>query len=224
MIFIHCRRLKWLRGYHKLILMYHKVDIIASSRWWVTVDIFEKQISLLRKNYKFVNLDQYEQGNDSQVVLTFDDAYENIFNHAFPIMENYGIPFEVFINGDLIGDWNDFENEELLTRFCSIDHLKKMAGSGGRMQWHSRNHKYLPGLSEDELVSELDINNELRAMFPSPHFQWFAYPFGMHDERTMEMVRTLFSGALSVSEGSDTDRYQLNRVVVDNAWMPPNVY
>ena len=67
---------------------------------------------------------------------------------------------------------------------------------------------------------QLTVNSELRRRFAEPHFNWFAYPSGMHDQRSVDHVRKRFSGALSVDDGSASDRFQLNRITVDETWMP----
>jgi len=201
--------------------MYHKVDIVTPSRWWVSADRFEYQINTLRKKYDFVFLDDYDLDSSQQVVLTFDDGYENVYHHAFPILKKYKVPFEIFINGGLLGDWNEFDPHEMKTRFCSRSQLREMTESLARVQWHTWRHTQLPALTNPEIEFELTVSEDLRASFPDPHFRWFAYPSDLYDERSVELVRQRFKGALSVEAGSGTDRFQLNRVVADEEWNPP---
>jgi peptidoglycan/xylan/chitin deacetylase (PgdA/CDA1 family) len=205
-----------------MILMYHKVDIITPSRWWVSVQRFEHQIDLL-KGLDVVYLDQFEPGNKSQAVITFDDAYENVYRHAFPILRQRHLPFEVFVTSDVLSDWNDFDASEVMTRFCSRQQLQEMADGGGRMQWHTRSHRRMTKLSDEEIERELEIPDELRSIWPQPHFRWFSYPYGKHDEGIVAHVTDRFSGAVSVVDGSAHDRYQLNRVEVTQDWQPVQV-
>ena len=203
-----------------MIVMYHKVDVITPGRWWVSDKQFNQQICRLKKKYQIVHLDDYQIGSRDQAVLTFDDAYENVFNHAFPILRRHNIPFEIFVNGDFFGEWNEFDQDEVKTRFCNLTHLEEMSRFGGRIQWHSKSHKYLPGLNDEELNKQLAIEQSLRNNFPDPHLKWFSYPYGAHDDLVLSKVRKLFCGAVSVKDGSDSDIYQLNRVVADQAWAP----
>ena len=205
-----------------MILMYHKVDIITPSRWWVSVQRFEEQIDRL-KGLDVVYLDQFEPGNKSQAVITFDDAYENVYRHAFPILRRRRLPFEVFVPSDMLSDWNDFDASEVMTRFCSRQQLQEMANGGGRMQWHTRSHREMTKLSDEEIERELEIPDELRCVWPQPHFCWFSYPYGKHNERVLAHVTGKFSGAVSVDEGSPHDRYQLNRVEVTQEWQSVRV-
>ena len=155
-------------------------------------------------------------------VLTFDDAYENIYRHAYPLLKKERLPFEIFVIGGLIGDWNHFDDEEPLTRFASLDQLREMADGQGRIQWHSRTHRSLPELTDSEIEDELTIPPDLQEHFPEPHFRWLAYPYGLHDDRMVRLARRNFAGAVCVRTGDADDRWQLDRVIVDETTRFPS--
>src|SRR5690348_8363959 len=130
-----------------MILMYHKVDIITPNYLWVSVKRFQEQIDSL-KGRDVVYLDEFERENKSQVVITFDDAYENVYRHAFPILRRRRLPFEIFVISSVLSGWNDFDAPEVMTRFCSREQLQEMAHGGGRIQWHTRSHRRMTKLSD----------------------------------------------------------------------------
>lgn len=203
-----------------MILMYHKVDIVTPTLWWVTPGDLERQLDALKWR-RFVYLDDYSSP-DEQVVITFDDAYENVFRHALPILKARGLPFEVFVIGNVIGDWNDFDRKEPPTRFMSLDQLEAVAEAGGRLQWHTRSHPDLARLDIAAQVDELAVPDDLRTRFPDPHFSWVSYPGGSHVPRTISLARERFRGGVSVTEGEPGDRMQLNRVTVDRTTCLPD--
>lgn len=196
-----------------MILMYHKVDIITPTIWWVTPDDLDRHLGALQQR-KFVYLDEYQEGKD-HVVVTFDDAYENVYRHALPILRRHRVPFEVFVTSNLIGHWNDFDEGEPRTRHMNFHHLTDVVASGGRLQWHTRSHRNLTSLTDTETKLEMDVPEELRSQFPIPHFTWLSYPGGQHNERVVDIARRRFSGAVSVISGKAGDRWQLNRVTMD---------
>lgn len=196
-----------------MILMYHKVDLVTPTIWWVSPQDLDRQLAAL-KDRTFVYLEEYDPSRD-HVAVTFDDAYENVHRHALPVLRRHGVPFEVFIVGDRIGDWNDFDPGEPRTRHMDFAQLDEVAAAGGRIQWHSRSHPDLPRLTDAEIASELEVPEELRTRFPAPHFSWFSYPGGSHDGRAVAAARQRFAGAVSVIAGDPGDRWQLNRVTVD---------
>ena len=59
----------------KMILMYHKVDKEAKTRFWVSVQDFERQMQELSCK-KVVSLNEYDVNDPEQVVITFDGVYE----------------------------------------------------------------------------------------------------------------------------------------------------
>ncbi|MDD2903784.1 MAG: polysaccharide deacetylase family protein [Syntrophales bacterium] len=70
----------------------------------ITTDEFEKIIAYFQKmDYVFVSLDEIYnilkgQNIDKKfVAITFDDGYEDIYNHAYPILKREGIPFAINI-------------------------------------------------------------------------------------------------------------------------------
>lgn len=198
-----------------MILLYHKVALHTPTKWWVSADVFDRQMSDLQA-YRVVSLDEYDPLDPSHAVITFDGVYENVYQYAFPILKKWGYPFELFVVGDHIGGDNAFDSVEPLTRFADHEQLEEMAAHGGRVQWHTRSHRRLDGLSEAELTAELEAPADLAGRFPRPHLNWFAYPHGDHqDPGVIGAVKSRYVGALSCVDGNDVDRYQLNRIIVE---------
>lgn len=207
-----------------MILLYHKVSPQTPTVWWVSADAFDLQMASL-KTRKVVLLNEYDPADPDHVVITFDGVYENVFQYAFPILKKWGYPFELFIVGDHVGGDNAFDSVEPLTRFADVDQLAEMEANGGRVQWHTRSHSRLDSADPSTLQRELTVTPALRERFPAPNFDWFAYPHGDHDSTLIAAVRDRFSGALSCVDGNDSDRYQLNRIIVteDTVFKSPSV-
>lgn len=204
-----------------MILMYHKVDVVTPTDWWVTPGDLRRHLDLLRSQ-RIVNLDDYDDP-ETQVVITFDDAYENLARHALPALRAAGAPFEVFVIGDAIAGWNDFDPREPRTRHMGLEDLDSCVAAGGRLQWHTRTHPDLATLESIEQEWEMTVPEELSARFPEPHFRWFSYPYGSVDERAVDVARSRFAGAVSVFDGRPDLRWQLTRVTVDRDTQLPRL-
>ncbi len=199
-----------------MILMYHKVDIVTPTMWWVTPSDLRSQIGDLKER-TFVYLEDYVSP-DRQAVITFDDAYENVYRHALPILSEHNVPFEVFVIGDRIGGSNDWDRYEPLTRHMDLSQLDGIVQRGGRLQWHTRTHPELPDLSDEEIEAEMTVPADLKRRFPPPNFGWFSYPGGSLDRRSLDVARRNFSGAVSVFQGLPDDRWQLNRLQIERGF------
>lgn len=196
-----------------MILMYHKVDIVTPTMWWIAPAVLDEHLTSL-SDRTFVHLDDYSSP-ESQVVITFDDAYENVHRHALPILTAHNVPFEVFVIGNQVGRWNEFDTGEPPAKHMNLSQLDEVSRSGGRLQWHTRTHPNLPDLSDREIEAEMTVPAELRQRFPEPHFNWFSYPGGELDGRSLDVARRRFRGAVSVFQGTPADRWRLNRVEVE---------
>lgn len=192
--------------------MYHKVDLECPTMWWVSVNQFYRQMhDLLEK--EVVYLDDYDPSNPKHVVITFDGIYENVYQFALPILFQFQYPFELFVTGSLIGLDNKFDVKEPNTKFASVKSLQELVKRGGRLQWHTNSHPNLTKINTNLLDTELLIPNEIKKL-DSNGFKWFAYPYGEFDNSIKNLVKRKFEGALSCHQGSDLDKYALNRITV----------
>jgi hypothetical protein len=105
--------------------MYHKVSLTAETIWWVTADAFRAQMQSL-KRFNVVRLSEYDPSNPSHVVITFDGVYRNVYQYAFPILEEFGFPFELFVIGSHLGGDNGFDTVEPRCEFCTLDEVREM--------------------------------------------------------------------------------------------------
>ncbi len=96
-----------------VIIMYHGIveEIIDPylDRFCITKTHFQKQINFLGKHYYFVSLSELisilknkERSRKPCAVITFDDAFENVYLTAYPILLKRKIPFVVAIPAGLI--------------------------------------------------------------------------------------------------------------------------
>jgi len=70
----------------------------------VDANLFEQQMTYLKKHYQVISLDYLSEclasGYDldqSQIVITFDDGYKNVADVAAPIMKSLDLPFAIFV-------------------------------------------------------------------------------------------------------------------------------
>lgn len=199
-----------------MILTYHKIYPTSPSIWWVNIDNFYRQLCDLR-SYKVVYLSDYDPKDENQVVITFDDGYENILYFAAPLLKKFSYPFEVFINGANLGKYNDFDNNvEPKAKIINVNEAKQLLAYGGRLEWHSLHHKNLE-LETDEKI----LNKELKVpkkslQIDKKGFKWLSYPYGNFNETVKEIAKTKFKGAVSCNQGNDFDFHCLNRITATN--------
>ena len=93
-----------------VVLGYHRVvddfDVEAESTipaMLVTTRMLEEQLEWIGRRFRFVDLDELgkrlESGDtvDRIAAVTFDDGYQDVYEHAYPLLQRMGIPSAVFV-------------------------------------------------------------------------------------------------------------------------------
>ena len=105
-----------LRPHASAILLYHGVcpprnggGIFNYRKKFIAPESLARQLAWLKRRFTIMPLPAFirqlrERGTPPEraLAVTFDDGYENLYTHAFPILRTLGIPATVFIATDLI--------------------------------------------------------------------------------------------------------------------------
>lgn len=204
------------------ILMYHNISLhFEFSFRSVSRSLFEKHINVLLNNgIRFFSREQIMQGqimNTSDFVLiTFDDAYEGVYNFAFPVMERYSITGAVFISAGYVGKLNTWD-------FSPIRHLrhmdKKMLINLSKNGWligsHGFNHVDLRKCSKENLKMEICDSKKKIEDIIADEVILFAYPFGLFNKRALDTVKECgYKYAFATANGVSHNRFMLKRMAV----------
>ncbi|RJX31961.1 MAG: polysaccharide deacetylase family protein [Oxalobacter sp.] len=122
------------------------------------------------------------------VVLTFDDAYENFYEYAFPILQQHEFPAIVYALSDFLGkpaQWlaNDGHPTPPL---MDAPRLRQLHKAGIDIGSHSVSHVRLAEQSTERIHLEMtQSKRELENALGIP-IDHFCYPYGSHDTRAVE--------------------------------------
>lgn len=190
-----------------MILTYHNIGD-TQDKCWVSVKAFKKQMSDLKANgYKVVTIEEYDEYNDSHILITFDDGRKNIFQ-VFSILKNYNFPFYVFVIGDFLKLGSSAKNNLLDSEFISESDFDYIKENGGFLGWHSKSHKDLTKLSYRDLKLELENPYNLK---------FFAYPYFKWNNKVVKVLKELGYQYARSGEGyinKDYDNFCLDSVFV----------
>ncbi len=172
------------------IIYYH--DIVEEkgfSLQQTNLLIFKKQMEcLVADGYKtllFSELDGIFNDkkilSDKYVLITFDDGYVSNYLHAFPIMKELGLKFNIFINTKMIED-ND-------PKYLTIENVKEMYKSG-LVEFGSHTHSHIDAKSvtENELIKEIETCNIRIKEWLGYNTLDFCYPYGFYSRNTNELL------------------------------------
>jgi peptidoglycan/xylan/chitin deacetylase (PgdA/CDA1 family) len=222
------------RPAHRIpVLMYHRVGYAANDwevKYCVSPERFASQMSALKRRgmhacsiEDFVAwLDGHRELNEGTFVLTFDDGFLGVFQHAYPLLVELGWPATVFLVSSLVGqhdEWCRRENPAGHTYpLMGRAEIDEMMRNGFSFHSHSRSHCDLTKLAHDALREELAGSRRELEEFLGRAVPFFAYPYGRHDANVLEMTHAVgYRAAFSVQPGfnrRDVDRYRIRRLDV----------
>ena len=175
------------------ILMYHHIDASGSNtfkQWRVTPEDFETQLRYLRDvGYYSINLETWSQAIAKKqalpgkaICLTFDDGYTSFYDHAWPLLKEYGFSATVFLVADRIGQHNDWDasyGDRL--DLMHWEQLRDLQAEGVTFGSHTMTHRSLTLLSAKEIVEEGARSRAMLEEKLGTPIRTIAYPYGDTD-------------------------------------------
>ncbi len=183
------------------ILMYHGIEDVPPtdplSPWRVSPGLFKEQLAALRQNgYQSIDIEDWWRAASTGkslpakvVLITFDDAYANFLNGAYPILEEYGFTATVFVPTDYIGrsaEWDAKYNrhDELLNN----QEIRFLSEQGIKFASHTKSHPWLTVPSPTRVLEELRESRERLEALIGESVDQIAYPYGDHNDEIVELA------------------------------------
>ena len=214
-----------------VVLAYHAIEDVDDpviGRWCVSPDALASHLDALEgAGVRFVGVHDVLAWLDGRplpprsVLLTFDDGYADLLDHAAPLLHGRRIPALVLVVGEQLGGWNEWDTRRGAVKLPLLtpDQLLELIASGWDVGLHTATHPHLVHLDDEALRHEL--TQPLRALDEQvvPKVSVFAYPYGEHDARVRAAVRAAGYAAAFALEGrrpskSARGRFALPRIEV----------
>jgi glycosyltransferase involved in cell wall biosynthesis/peptidoglycan/xylan/chitin deacetylase (PgdA/CDA1 family) len=210
-LFYFTRILKPLPGI--TILTYHRVnDELPSSAMVTSAESFAQQMEYLSKDgYQVIGIDEMLKNLSSlrattyglrtkDIVLTFDDGWQDNYTNAFPVLKRYGFNATIFLTTGKINT-EDYLNDS---------QIKEMSESGLEFGVHTVNHPHLTQIGIEEAKKEIGESKKTVAAF--------CYPYGEYNQEIKSLVKEAgFACAFSEIPGKNTnavDLFELKRIEI----------
>lgn len=162
------------------ILLYHHVsDTGTGNRYYITPDVFRAQLQALRDwGYTSITVsnlaDVLINGGElpaRPVVITFDDGNLDIYQNAFPIMQEMGFVGTFYIVGNRLHS----------NYYVTPDQIIEMANAGWEIGSHAMSHVDLT-LDYSIVNYEVAQSRATLEQATGQTINTFAYPYGETDE------------------------------------------
>lgn len=164
---------------------------------------------------------KFKDGRQAAVSLTFDDGILDHYTMVAPRLDRYGLKATFWINGANIGVDDDYAPR------LTWDMCRKMAANGHEISNHAWSHKNLVRSTEEEIISEIKLNDEAIERELGARPLTFCFPYNASNEQVMKLssegrvgVRTFQEGqgqANSHSTAESLDAW-LRKVIDNGEW------
>jgi len=203
------------------IIMYHYVEYVKdqadTTRKSLSIlpSVFEAQLSTLAQygyhSYFVSDVPRMLEGSIpfeyKNIILTFDDGYEDFYTDVFPLLKKYDTKATVYIITNFIGRKG----------FLTSNQIQELSQSPlVEIGSHTLNHAYLKGGRSDLVKTEITESKKVLEDLIGHSVRTFAYPYGAFDiQAVADAQEASYSAAVSVIPGNQqslTNEYYLSRI------------
>ena len=181
------------------VLLYHGVldNTWGAATLFVKPSEFAKQMAYLKdNNYTpiFVSEIDYAYAFEKPIIITFDDAYVDVYTNAFPILQTYNFKANIFVITGSIGN-NLYMNEEMIKDVDKSNLIE--IGS------HTISHYKLAEKDEQTIEKELKESKEALEKILNKEINTIAYPSGSFNSTVIEIAKKYYNYGLSTMVGKE---------------------
>lgn len=209
------------------IFTYHAIDSRKSVISVSPAQFCRQMESLAEQGIRGISLGQAltspgQSGQAAQrsVVLTFDDGYLSVYQHALPVLKTLGFSGTVFFPTDFIGlnsQGAQGINKDIDRDMMDWRQLETLMNAGFEVAAHAKSHPDLTRLTPEQLEEEIAggkrcLEEQIQRAVTS-----FAYPYGYYDKKVRQAAGRHFRHACTTELGhnrSGADPLLLKRIDV----------
>ena len=198
--------------------MYHRFNENKYPSTNIQIEIFKKQIEIIKKNnFKFNNpvefdLKFFSPKSEKKILITIDDAFSSFYQNAWPYLKENKIPFILFVSTEPIGKFG-YMNWKQIKEIDKED----FAFIGN----HSHSHKYLVNLDFKEFKKDIDQSIMIFEEKLGYNPIYFSYPFGEYSLKQKKYISQKFKYAFGQHSGVidiNKDKFELPRFPINEKY------
>jgi len=214
------------------VLMYHRIvddETLCQAHWTcLHVNDFKKHLEVL-DHYGFttITFEDYRLFQAGEInlpkkpiIITFDDGYRDTYEHALPVLRQFGMTAVVFVLGDrnITSNVWDCVNGVPPAPLLNPEQIIELHEMGFEIGAHSLRHSKLTHLCLEEAWEEITRSRMLLEILLNAPVRTFSYPYGLVDSKVKKLVADAgYTHACSVFSGPPTftgDNFEIRRIAV----------
>lgn len=211
------------------VLTYHRFGDIPYDPFCVSVATFKEQMAYLAEHDLAISLADflsYRKGKSTvpqdKILITIDDGYRSVYEHALPVLKQFGLPAVAFITPSLIQEKRNHTGHEKPEPYMCWSDILELTDNGISIGSHAWTHRSMGGMEDHEILEEAERSRRVLEERLSMPVTSFAYPFGTLADFNAKTTRILetagYDCAFTSQHGaikSQHKPYELPRVKVE---------
>lgn len=214
-----------------IVLHYHAINDFEGKESLISIpqEDFAWQLNYLKNaGYTVVSIEEaFDYLNEGRklppkpVTITFDDGYQDNYEHALPLLKEHGYPATIFMVTGEIGGTNSWDATKGFQELALLgwEEIRELEENNVTIMPHSVNHLNLTKLAEEDRTKELLKSKEVLEKQLGGRKEYFAYPYGSLNQDVVEAVKAAgYKGAFTSSPGTNiygkTDIFRIRRMPV----------
>ena len=131
---------------------------------------------------------------DKPVILTFDDGYQRLYEHAIPVLRKVGFSATLFVITDYIGEMNTWDVNLGGFKFAHLSwpEIREIRSMGFEIGSHTVSHPHLTWLKEADIRFQLEASRKSLEDGLGNKVKTISFPFGRYNETVLRL--TEFAG------------------------------
>lgn len=182
-----------------VIFVYHHISDDTPAITSISPERFVEHLNFLQQqNFTIWSLtqlidaqQQHRNIPDKVVSITFDDAYQSIYQQAYPELKKRGLPFTVFVSPNDVDEQHHYQ--------MSWDQLREMSNHGATIANHSFYHLHLLQKEHQESHAQwltrvsVDIESAQQRIKQEigSDYRFFAFPYGEYNSDLKDLIKQL---------------------------------
>jgi peptidoglycan/xylan/chitin deacetylase (PgdA/CDA1 family) len=124
------------------------------------------------------------------VVLTFDDGFRDVFEHALPLLRQNRLHSIVFLVSDMVGKSNEWQQilGDVVEPLMDEVQVREWLASGQEIGSHTKTHPWLTHLSLDAAREQITASKKSLEDRFGVRVDHFCYPYGDWNQAVRDLI------------------------------------